>query len=72
MGHILNCFQGRQQQQIKHLRRSGASAARDVGNGMGTSPESWEKAAANAVEKAGKHLRDLRSAEISEPKRPLI
>ena len=33
---------------------------------VGTSSESWEKAAANAVEKAGKHLRDLRVAEISD------
>ena len=33
---------------------------------VGTSTESWEKAAAQAVEKAGEHLRDLRIAEISE------
>ncbi len=33
---------------------------------VGTSPESWEKAAANAVEKAGEHLQDLRVAEISD------
>ncbi len=32
---------------------------------VGTSTESWEKAAANAVEKAAKTLRDLRIAEIS-------
>ncbi len=31
---------------------------------VGTSPESWEKAAANAVNQAGKSLRDLRIAEI--------
>jgi dodecin len=31
---------------------------------VGTSKESWEKAAAAAVEKAGKTLRDLRVAEI--------
>ncbi len=31
---------------------------------VGTSPESWEKAAANAVNRAGKSLRDLRIAEI--------
>jgi flavin-binding protein dodecin len=31
---------------------------------VGTSTESWEKAAANAVNKAGKSLRDLRIAEI--------
>ena len=32
---------------------------------VGASPESWEKAAANAVAKAGEQLRDLRIAEIS-------
>lgn len=31
---------------------------------VGTSTESWEKAAANAVETAAKSLRDLRIAEI--------
>ena len=33
---------------------------------VGTSPESWEKAATNAVETAAKSLRDLRVAEIVE------
>ena len=33
---------------------------------IGTSTESWEKAAAAAVERAGKALRDLRVAEVSE------
>jgi len=33
---------------------------------VGTSPESWEKAAAAAVEKAAKSLRDLRIAEVAE------
>jgi len=33
---------------------------------VGTSTESWEKAAAAAVQKASKTLRDLRIAEISE------
>jgi len=33
---------------------------------VGTSPESWEKAAAHAVEVAGEHLRDLRIAEVSQ------
>jgi flavin-binding protein dodecin len=33
---------------------------------IGTSPESWEKAAATAVERAAKTIRDLRVAEISE------
>ena len=31
---------------------------------VGTSPESWEKAAANAVNRASKSLRDLRIAEV--------
>ena len=33
---------------------------------VGTSPESWEKAAANAVETAAKTLQDLRIAEVEE------
>ena len=33
---------------------------------VGTSAESWEKAAAAAVEMASKNLRDLRIAEVSE------
>ncbi len=33
---------------------------------VGTSTESWEKAAAAAVERAGKSLRGLRIAEIVE------
>ena len=33
---------------------------------VGTSPESWEKAAANAVETASLSLRDLRIAEVVE------
>jgi flavin-binding protein dodecin len=33
---------------------------------VGTSPESWEKAAAAAVEIAAKTLRDLRIAEVVE------
>jgi flavin-binding protein dodecin len=33
---------------------------------IGTSKESWEKAAAAAVSRAAKSLRDLRVAEISE------
>ncbi len=32
---------------------------------VGTSTESWEKAAAAAVGRASKHLRDLRVAEVS-------
>jgi len=33
---------------------------------VGTSPESWEKAAFTAVEMASKTLRDLRVAEVLE------
>jgi flavin-binding protein dodecin len=33
---------------------------------VGTSTESWEKAAAAAVKRASKSLRDLRVAEIAE------
>lgn len=33
---------------------------------IGTSTESWEKAAATAVERAGQSLRDLRIAEVVE------
>jgi len=38
----------------------------DVIQLIGTSKESWEKAAANAVEQASKSLRNLRIAEIVE------
>ncbi|MEJ2737809.1 MAG: dodecin domain-containing protein [Anaerolineae bacterium] len=31
---------------------------------VGSSPDSWEKAAAEAVERAAKSLRDLRFAEV--------
>jgi len=31
---------------------------------VGSSPDSWEKAATNAVEKAAKSLRELRIAEV--------
>ncbi len=30
---------------------------------VGTSPDSWEKAATNAINRAGKSIRDLRVAE---------
>jgi dodecin len=41
-------------------------AVYDVIELIGASNESWEKAAANAVEQASKSLRDLRIAEIVE------
>lgn len=33
---------------------------------VGTSTESWEKAAAAAIERASKSLRDLRIAEVAQ------
>jgi len=33
---------------------------------VGTSPDSWEKAAANAIETAAQSLQDLRIAEVEE------
>ena len=33
---------------------------------VGTSTESWEKAATNAIDTAGKSVRDLRIAEVVE------
>jgi flavin-binding protein dodecin len=33
---------------------------------IGSSTESWEQAAKSAVENAGKHLRELRVAEVTE------
>jgi dodecin len=33
---------------------------------IGTSKESWEKAASSAVNRAGETLRDLRVAEVAE------
>ena len=38
----------------------------DVIEIIGSSSESWEQAAANAVEQASKSLRDLRIAEIEK------
>lgn len=32
---------------------------------VGSSPESWERAAASAVEEASKHLSDLRIGEVT-------
>jgi flavin-binding protein dodecin len=38
----------------------------DVIELLGTRTKSWEDAAKNAVEEAGKHLRELRVAEVME------
>lgn len=44
----------------------GSGSVYDVIEVIGTSAESWEKAAAAAVEVASKSLRDLRIAEVVE------
>lgn len=33
---------------------------------VGTSSKSWDKAAANAIERAGKKIQDLRIAEVQQ------
>ena len=33
---------------------------------VGTSPDSWEKAASTAVEQAARHLNDLRIGEVTQ------
>ena len=47
-------------------RRAKAESVYKIITLIGTSPESWEKAAAAAVEQAAKTLRDLRIAEVEE------
>ena len=51
---------------IPNGRKNTPESIYDVIQLIGTSSESWEKAAANAVERASKSLRDLRVAEIAE------
>jgi flavin-binding protein dodecin len=51
---------------ITRRRRIMAESVYKVIELVGTSGESWEKAAAAAVERAAKTLRDLRVAEVSE------
>ncbi len=51
---------------VAFQRREGEMAVYKVIELVGTSTDSWEKAAAAAVEAASKSLRDLRIAEISE------
>jgi dodecin len=46
--------------------RGGPESVYDVILLLGSSKESWERAAANAVEQASKSLRNLRVAEIVE------
>ncbi len=47
-------------------RRTKAESVYKVITLIGTSPESWEEAAAAAVAQAAKTLRDLRIAEVEE------
>ena len=47
-------------------KQSAASTVYRVTEIIGTSPVSWEDAAKTAVETAGKSLRDLRVAEVSQ------
>jgi len=44
----------------------GSSAVYRVTEVIGTSPNSWEEAARNAVKAAAKTLRDLRIAEVTK------
>jgi dodecin len=44
----------------------GSSAVYRVTDVIGTSPNSWEDAAKNAVKTASKSLRDLRIAEVTK------
>jgi len=57
-----SCIHGRQGEGKEDM----AESVYKVIELVGTSEESWEKAAKAAVERAGESLRDLRIAEISE------
>lgn len=48
----------------KSARKISAEAIYKIIEVVGTSPKSWEEAASNAVEVAGRTLRDLRIAEV--------
>jgi dodecin len=63
---MLACKGGRKggrEHPVRHTEREGTY---DVIQLIGTSNESWEKAAAHAVEQASKSIRDVRVAEIVE------
>jgi flavin-binding protein dodecin len=53
-------------EETKMAKKQAAAAVYRVTEIIGTSPVSWEEAAKNAVETAGKSLRDLRVAEIEK------
>ena len=59
---------GREHSFLRHTEREDdmPESTYNVIQLIGTSNESWEKAAANAVEQAAKSLRDLRIAEVVE------
>ena len=48
------------------MASKGGSAVYRVTEVIGTSPNSWEEAARNAVKTAAKTLRDLRIAEVTK------
>ena len=48
------------------MASKGGSAVYRVTEVIGTSPNSWEEAARNAVKAAAKTLRDLRIAEVTK------
>jgi len=48
------------------MAKKGDSAVYRVTDVIGTSPNSWEDAARNAVKTASKSLRDLRIAEVTK------
>ena len=67
-GLILRCYACRRQEHLPpaHTEREDdmTESVYKVIELIGTSKDSWEKAAAAAVERAGKSLRDLRVAEV--------
>jgi flavin-binding protein dodecin len=48
------------------MAKKSSSAVYRVTDVIGTSPNSWEEAARNAVKTASKSLRDLRIAEVTK------
>lgn len=50
---------------VKREERTVSGSVYRVTEVIGTSPDSWEAAAANAVETAGRSVRDLRVAEAT-------
>ena len=67
---IRRCYASRRQEHLPpaHTEREDdmTESVYKVIELIGTSKESWEKAAAAAIERAGKSLRELRVAEVVE------